>query len=193
MRMGDANMLKKSSEKHSKGKSHNDALGHTNHSIGDVVGKIKVLSSGKTVEHVAETSIGMLIISREAYGIFTEDDFPIFEIRKEHHELARDPHEEVDKCQSKFLKMKSDFDISNDKSDGEASIQVTNKTDTFVELKNKYRANFLVDIENTIKSNSRESGAKVRLVLKIAGSASSVGQTEPASDNYHGDQYYYGE
>ncbi|GJZ06352.1 hypothetical protein Tco_0540145 [Tanacetum coccineum] len=66
----------------------------------------------------------------------------------------------------KFLKTKSDFDILNDKSDGEGSIQVTNKTDTFVELKNKYRSNFLVDIEKIIKSNRHESGAKVRLVLK---------------------------
>ncbi|GJW63513.1 hypothetical protein Tco_0115397 [Tanacetum coccineum] len=67
----------------------------------------------------------------------------------------------------KFLKTKSDFDISNDESDGESSIQVANKTDTFVELKYKYQTNFLVNIEKTIKSNIRESRAKVRLVLKI--------------------------
>ncbi|GKD57818.1 hypothetical protein Tco_1291205, partial [Tanacetum coccineum] len=60
-----------------------------------------------------------------------------------------------------FLKTKCDFDISNDESDGEGSIQATNKTVTFVELKNKYRANFLVDIENAIKTNSHESRAKV--------------------------------
>nr|GEU60858.1 hypothetical protein [Tanacetum cinerariifolium] len=68
----------------------------------------------------------------------------------------------------KFLKKKSDFDISNDESDGEGSIQVANKTDTFVELKYKYRVNFFVNIEETIKFNSRESRAKVRLVLKVS-------------------------
>nr|GEV56329.1 hypothetical protein [Tanacetum cinerariifolium] len=64
--------------------------------------------------------------------------------------------------ESKFLKVKCDFDIAKDKGDGEGSIQTTNKTNTFVELKNKHVANFLVDIEKTIKSNSLESKAKVR-------------------------------
>ncbi|GKC97192.1 hypothetical protein Tco_1167467, partial [Tanacetum coccineum] len=52
IRVRDTNMLNKSSEKHPIGKSHIGALGHTNHSIDDVVGKIEVLSSGKIVEHV---------------------------------------------------------------------------------------------------------------------------------------------
>ncbi|GJT99114.1 hypothetical protein Tco_1094632 [Tanacetum coccineum] len=81
----------------------------------------------------------------------------------------------------KFLKTKCDFDISNDESGGEGSIQVTNKTNTFVKLKNKYRENFLVDVKKAIKTDSRESRMKVRLVSKIAGSAGSVGQMEPAS------------
>ncbi|GJT22050.1 hypothetical protein Tco_0891987 [Tanacetum coccineum] len=80
IRMSDANMLKKSSEKHSTGKSHIGNLGHTYHYIGNVVGKIKVFSNGKTLDHVAEISIGMVLVSREAYGIFTKDDFPFFEI-----------------------------------------------------------------------------------------------------------------
>ncbi|GKB47458.1 hypothetical protein Tco_0898211 [Tanacetum coccineum] len=66
----------------------------------------------------------------------------------------------------KFLKTKCDFDILNDESDGEGSIQVTNKTETFVELKNKYRENFLVDIEKAIKTNGCESRAKIGLVSK---------------------------
>ncbi|GKB93601.1 hypothetical protein Tco_0979738 [Tanacetum coccineum] len=80
MWIGDANILNKSSEKHSIGKSHIGALGHTNHSIDHVVGKIEVFPISKAVEHVAETSIGMVIISHEAYGILTEDDFPLFKI-----------------------------------------------------------------------------------------------------------------
>ncbi|GKA89006.1 hypothetical protein Tco_0810818 [Tanacetum coccineum] len=63
---------------------------------------------------------------------------------------------------SKFLKEKCDFYIANDEGDGKGSIQTMNKTDTFVELKNKHWANFLVDIEKTIKSNSRKSRVKVR-------------------------------
>nr|GEW41899.1 hypothetical protein [Tanacetum cinerariifolium] len=84
MRIRDADMFNKSSEKHSTWKSHIGAPGHTNHSIDDVVGKIEMLSSGKTVEHVAKTSIRMVLVSREAYGIFTEDDFPFFKIGNDH-------------------------------------------------------------------------------------------------------------
>nr|GEX08796.1 hypothetical protein [Tanacetum cinerariifolium] len=80
MRMSNVSMLKKSSEKHSIRKSHINALGHTYHSIGNVVGKIKVFSNGKTIDHLAETSIGMVLISREAYSVFTKDDFPFFKI-----------------------------------------------------------------------------------------------------------------
>nr|GEY35369.1 hypothetical protein [Tanacetum cinerariifolium] len=61
-------------------KSHIGALGHTNHSIDHVVGKIAEFLIGKVVEHGAETSIGMVLVSREAYGILTEDDFLLFEI-----------------------------------------------------------------------------------------------------------------
>ncbi|GJS50727.1 hypothetical protein Tco_0624089 [Tanacetum coccineum] len=77
----DAGMFNKSSEKHPIRKSHIGALGYTSHSIDDVVGKIEVLSSGKTVEHVAETNIGVILVSCEAYGIFTENDFPFFEVK----------------------------------------------------------------------------------------------------------------
>ncbi|GJX85310.1 hypothetical protein Tco_0336084 [Tanacetum coccineum] len=81
---------------------------------------------------------------------------------------------------SKFLKAKCDFNIANDEGDGEGSIKTMNKTDTFVELKNKHWANFLIDIEKTIKSNSCERRAKVTLVSKIAGSTGSVRPREPA-------------
>nr|GEU75854.1 hypothetical protein [Tanacetum cinerariifolium] len=37
--------------------------------------KIKVFSNGKTVVDVEETSIEMVFVSREAYGILTKDDF----------------------------------------------------------------------------------------------------------------------
>ncbi|GKG40141.1 hypothetical protein Tco_0466918 [Tanacetum coccineum] len=67
----------------------------------------------------------------------------------------------------KFLKTKSDFNISNDESDGESSIQIANETNTFVELKYKNQADFLVNVEKTIKSNGCESGAEVRLVFKV--------------------------
>ncbi|GKA74899.1 hypothetical protein Tco_0781277 [Tanacetum coccineum] len=78
--MSDTNILKKSSEKHSIGKCHIGALGHTCHSFGNVVGKIKGFSNGKTVDHVPETSIGMVLVYPEAYGVLTKDDFLFFEI-----------------------------------------------------------------------------------------------------------------
>ncbi|GJV66117.1 hypothetical protein Tco_1476945 [Tanacetum coccineum] len=55
MRMSDANMLKEAS-------------------------KIKGFSNGETVDHVAETSIGMVLVSREAYDVLTKDDFLFLKI-----------------------------------------------------------------------------------------------------------------
>ncbi|GKC64536.1 hypothetical protein Tco_1097134, partial [Tanacetum coccineum] len=56
---------------------------------------------------------------------------------------------------------KTNFNISDDEGDGESSIRVLNETDTFVELKNKHRANLFVDIKKTIKSDCCESLAKI--------------------------------
>nr|GEW63084.1 hypothetical protein [Tanacetum cinerariifolium] len=42
--------------------------------------KIKVFSKGKTVDHVAEISTRMVLISLEAYSVLTKDDFPFFDI-----------------------------------------------------------------------------------------------------------------
>ncbi|GJZ75324.1 hypothetical protein Tco_0639789 [Tanacetum coccineum] len=52
MRMSNANMFKEASEKHSIRKCHIGTLGHTYHSIGNVVSKIEGLSNCETVEHV---------------------------------------------------------------------------------------------------------------------------------------------
>ncbi|GJZ34046.1 hypothetical protein Tco_0579482 [Tanacetum coccineum] len=56
-------MLKKQSDKHSIGKCHIGTLGHTYHSVGDVLGKVEVFSNGEAVEHVAQTRIRMVLVS----------------------------------------------------------------------------------------------------------------------------------
>ncbi|GJW83998.1 hypothetical protein Tco_0157143 [Tanacetum coccineum] len=44
-------------------KCHIDTLGHTYHSVGDVVGKVEVFSNGEAVEHVAQARFRMVLIS----------------------------------------------------------------------------------------------------------------------------------
>ncbi|GJW43092.1 reverse transcriptase domain-containing protein [Tanacetum coccineum] len=176
-----ANMLNKSSEKHPIGKIHIGDLGYTNHSIDDVVGKIEVLSSGKTIEHVAETSIGVLGDNHleGVEGNINSFDLASFTRRSgikkgitNKQRIFKRGWINVGNA-GKFLKMKIDLDISNDESDGGSSIQVANKTDTFVEMKYKDWVNFLVNIEKTIKSNSHEAGENVWLVIKCMRTRSS--------------------
>ncbi|GJR03915.1 hypothetical protein Tco_0526899 [Tanacetum coccineum] len=71
----DTNMRKDPSEKHSVGKCHIGTLGHTYHSVSDVVGKVEVFSNGEAVEHVAQTRVRMVLVFSETYGILTQDDF----------------------------------------------------------------------------------------------------------------------
>ncbi|GJT98578.1 hypothetical protein Tco_1094096 [Tanacetum coccineum] len=78
--MRGANMHKEASVKHSIRKCHNIALGHTFHPFGNVVGKIERFFNGETIEHVGETSIRVILVSRETYDILTKDDFPFLEI-----------------------------------------------------------------------------------------------------------------
>ncbi|GJR91677.1 hypothetical protein Tco_0215688 [Tanacetum coccineum] len=80
MRMSDPNMLKEASEKHSIRQCHVGTLSNTYHPFTNVVGKIKGFSNDEAVDHVAETSIGMILVSHEAYNVFTKDDFPFLEI-----------------------------------------------------------------------------------------------------------------
>ncbi|GJU44783.1 hypothetical protein Tco_1202049 [Tanacetum coccineum] len=61
-------------------KCHIGTLGHTHHSVGDVVGKVEGFSNGEAVEHVAQTTVRMVLVLSETYGIFTQDDFPFLEI-----------------------------------------------------------------------------------------------------------------
>ncbi|GJR73629.1 hypothetical protein Tco_0085994, partial [Tanacetum coccineum] len=42
--------------------------------------KIKGFFNGETIDHVAGASIGMVLVSLEAYGVLTKDDFPFLEI-----------------------------------------------------------------------------------------------------------------
>ncbi|GJY72705.1 hypothetical protein Tco_0476408 [Tanacetum coccineum] len=64
-------MTLKPSEKHFVGKCYIGTLGHTHHSVGDVVGKVERFSNGEAVEHVAQTSVRMVLVSSETYDIFT--------------------------------------------------------------------------------------------------------------------------
>ncbi|GJS82315.1 acidic leucine-rich nuclear phosphoprotein 32 family member A [Tanacetum coccineum] len=67
-------ILKKPSEKHGIRKSHFATLSHTYHSMSDIVSKIEVFANGETIEHVAQGCIGVIFVTGEASGIFTNDD-----------------------------------------------------------------------------------------------------------------------
>ncbi|GKB24581.1 hypothetical protein Tco_0863982 [Tanacetum coccineum] len=73
------NMLVESSKKHSIRESHVATLGHTYHSVSDVIGKIEGFPNGETIEHLAQACIWMIFVSGEAYGIFTKNDVPFLE------------------------------------------------------------------------------------------------------------------
>ncbi|GKA26529.1 hypothetical protein Tco_0712638 [Tanacetum coccineum] len=146
-------------------------------------------------------------IITEAYGIFSKDDLLLHKIGiqfgEEHLEGIESDVYSFDltglaerslveqsvhinslaknaKNSGEFLKTESDFKIINDEGDGDGSIQITNGTDTFVQLKNEHGANILVHVGKIVESNGYESGAKVRLVSKIPGFAGFIGQREPA-------------
>ncbi|GJY35043.1 ribonuclease H-like domain-containing protein [Tanacetum coccineum] len=59
--------------------SHFATLSHTYHSMSNIVSKIEVFANGETIEHVAQGCIGVIIVTGEAYGIFTDDGAPLLE------------------------------------------------------------------------------------------------------------------
>ncbi|GKC61929.1 hypothetical protein Tco_1089527 [Tanacetum coccineum] len=73
------NILKKPSEEHGIRESHFATLSHTYHSMSDIVSKIEVFANGETIEHVAQGCIGVIFVTGEAYGIFTDDGAPLLE------------------------------------------------------------------------------------------------------------------
>ncbi|GKC42893.1 hypothetical protein Tco_1060615 [Tanacetum coccineum] len=146
IRVRDANMLKEASE------CHNVTLGYTFHSFGNVVGTIERFSNGETIEHVAKTSIRMVLDHLEGVkGSVYPFDLKGLTKRSFIEESITDQQEIVmgrnTKNMSKLLESKSDLNILDDKGDGEGTIQNLNKMDTFVEFKNEYRANLFDDVE----------------------------------------------
>ncbi|GKC07006.1 hypothetical protein Tco_0998616 [Tanacetum coccineum] len=72
-------ILKKPSEKHGIRESHFATLSHTYHSMSDIVSKIEMFANGETIEHVTQGCIGVIFVTGETYGIFTNDDVPLLE------------------------------------------------------------------------------------------------------------------
>nr|GFC73671.1 hypothetical protein [Tanacetum cinerariifolium] len=71
--------LKNPSEKHGIRESHFATLSHTYHLMSDIVSKIEVFSNDEIIEHVAQGYIGVIFVTGEAYGIFTNDGVPLLE------------------------------------------------------------------------------------------------------------------
>nr|GEV10241.1 hypothetical protein [Tanacetum cinerariifolium] len=72
------NVLKESSKKHGIRESHFTTLGHTYHSMRNVVGKIEGLLIDEAVKHITQACVGMIYVSTEAYDIFTNNGFLFF-------------------------------------------------------------------------------------------------------------------
>ncbi|GJX18043.1 hypothetical protein Tco_0218875 [Tanacetum coccineum] len=67
---------------------------------------------------------------------------------------------------SKVFESESSFDIIDDESNGESSIEVSNEANTFVKLKNEDGANLFINVEKTIKTNCRKDVAKIWFVIE---------------------------
>ncbi|GKB95744.1 hypothetical protein Tco_0981881 [Tanacetum coccineum] len=80
MELDDQRMEYEKGEKHSVGKCHIGTLGHTHHSVGNVIDEVEGFFNGEAVEHITKASIWMVFVFGETYGIFTQDDFPLFKL-----------------------------------------------------------------------------------------------------------------
>ncbi|GKE55789.1 hypothetical protein Tco_1494974 [Tanacetum coccineum] len=129
--------------------------------MSDILSKIEVFASGETIKHVTQGCIGVIFVTGKAYGIFTNDDF-LCGIR--HHESRLDLREEEGRGWGEDHN--SGFDIVDDESNGESSIEVSNEANTFVKLKNEDEANLFINVEKTIKTNYRKDVAKIWFVIK---------------------------
>ncbi|GKC40381.1 hypothetical protein Tco_1052765 [Tanacetum coccineum] len=90
-RLGSENMPIGASEEHSIGKHHQVAFDHTCHSLGHVVSEIKPFLVDKSIEHLNETNIKMILIPHETNSIFTKNGFLLFEVKlhfREHHLIS---------------------------------------------------------------------------------------------------------
>ncbi|GJR74035.1 hypothetical protein Tco_0086400 [Tanacetum coccineum] len=58
------------------------------------------------------------------------------------------------------------FDIIDDESNGESSIEVSNEANTFVKLKNEDGANLFINVEKTIKTHCRKDVMKIWFVIE---------------------------
>ncbi|GJX15863.1 hypothetical protein Tco_0216695 [Tanacetum coccineum] len=136
-------------EKHSVGKCHIGTLGHTYHSVGDVVGKVEVFSNG-------------------------EDDFPFlemsFQLGDNHLKMIKggfNPFHFSGLGLSPFIETNS---VTDQKmilhiEGGDPQSTLTRK----LRIQHKDGTHLFVYIEKAIKPNSREIRAKVGLIIKEGG------------------------
>nr|GEU84063.1 hypothetical protein [Tanacetum cinerariifolium] len=184
-----SNMLVESSEKHSIRECHVATLGHAYHSVSNVIGKIEGFSNGEIIERIAQACVWMIFMSSEAYDIFTKNEFPFlkhfFQFGVNHLEWIEDgfvtfyctatwkcihTHLRSEfKNLSKVLESESGFDIVDDESNANSFVEVTNNTDAFVELQNKYGANSFVKIEDTIKTDCHKGVVKIWFIVEKVG------------------------
>ncbi|GJS55559.1 hypothetical protein Tco_0628921 [Tanacetum coccineum] len=67
---------------------------------------------------------------------------------------------------SKVFESESGFDIVDDERNEESSIEVLNKGNTFVKLKNEEGENMFINVEKTIKTNCRKDVAKIWFIIE---------------------------
>ncbi|GJW21096.1 hypothetical protein Tco_0031718 [Tanacetum coccineum] len=79
IRVSGLNVLEESSKKHGIREIHFTTLGHTYHSMSNVVGKIEGLLIDEAIKHTTQACVRMIFVSAEAYDIFADDGFPFFE------------------------------------------------------------------------------------------------------------------
>ncbi|GJZ38052.1 hypothetical protein Tco_0584243 [Tanacetum coccineum] len=157
--------------------------------MSDIVSKIEVFASGETIEHVTQGCIGVIFVTGESYRIFTNDGASLLEFVSQfgvdHLKGVKDnvftfdflilrPFGSVHTYTftrnfenlSKVFESENGFDIIDDESNGESSIEVSNEANTFVKLKNEDGANLFINVEKTIKTNCRKDVVKIWFVIE---------------------------
>ncbi|GKD77051.1 hypothetical protein Tco_1339672 [Tanacetum coccineum] len=168
--------------------------------MSDIVSKIEVFASGETIKHVTQGCIGVIFVTGETYGIFTNDGAPLLEFVSQfgvdHLKGVKDNVFTFDflvlgfrscvgqgvknqgwifvgrrievgvRITIKVFESKSGFDIVDDESNGESSIEVSNEANTFVKLKNEEGENMFINVEKTIKTNCRKDVAKIWFIIE---------------------------
>ncbi|GJR79407.1 hypothetical protein Tco_0150192 [Tanacetum coccineum] len=150
------NVLEESSKKHGIRESHFTTLGHTYHSMSNVVGKIEGLPIGEAIKHITQACVRMIFVSAEAYDIFTNNDFPFFE---HFFHFGANHLEWIEGDIDTFAFLEFGFGSFMEQC-------ITNHGWFFVRRRDEDGTNLFVNVKKAIEANCRKGVAKIRFIFE---------------------------